>query len=361
MLKILFYINTIGGGGAERVMTNLAKQFAESNCEVIFVTSFPVEREYPLDDRVQRYSLEEQEIKQSRILKNLTRIKKLRNLCKKHKPDVVIAFMAEPNFRAICATRGLPVKTIVSVRNDPNKEYAGKLGHFIGKRILPLADGCVFQTEDAMKWFPTQLQKKSRIIYNAVKPEFYRIEREPVPGRIVTCGRLTGQKNHAMLIDAFANVSKDYQDLHLHIYGSGELKDLLQKQIDSLGLQERVLLMGATNHVPEVLRTTDIFVLSSDYEGMPNALMEALATGVPSISTDCPCGGPRMLIENEKNGLLVPVGDQEAMENALRKMLSDRVFTEATGAEARRRAVEYLPEKIFEEWRGYIHQVLQKR
>lgn len=361
MKKILFYINTIGGGGAERVMTNLANQFVEGKCEVVFITSYSVQREYPLDERILRCSLEAEEINQSRILKNLSRIKKLRKLCKEHKPDIVVSFMAEANFRAVCATRGLPVKTLISVRNDPDKEYAGKLFQFVGKVLLPLADGCVFQTEDAKRWFPMRLQRKSRIIFNAVKQEFYSVEREPESGRIVTCGRLTGQKNHAILIDAFAGVAKEFPGAQLQIYGDGELKDMLQQRIDLLGLTERILLMGATNNVPDVLRKADVFVLSSDYEGMPNALMEALATGVPSISTDCPCGGPRMLIEHEKNGLLVPVGDRKAMENALRKLLSDRTYANAMSAEARRKSAEYLPEKIFEEWQGYIQQLLQNK
>ena len=105
--------------------------------------------EYPLAATVRRLTLEEEEIKQSRIKRNFSRIKKLRDLCKSEKPDILVSFMEEPNFRAILATRGLPVKTLVSVRNDPNKEYAGKLGCFVGKILLPMADGCVFQTSDA--------------------------------------------------------------------------------------------------------------------------------------------------------------------------------------------------------------------
>ena len=129
--------------------------------------------------------------------------------------------MEEPNFRAILATRGLPVKTLISVRNDPNKEYAGRLGTFVGKALLPMADGCVFQTREAQAWFPEKLQKKSKIIYNAVKEDFYHIERKPNHEEIVTCGRLTEQKNHAMLIAAFAEVAKQRPNATLRIYGEG--------------------------------------------------------------------------------------------------------------------------------------------
>ena len=152
MEKIFFYINAIHDGGAERVMVNLAKYFSENRYNTTLVTSFRDTWEYPLAPTVGRLTLEEQEVKQSRLMRNLSRISKLRKICKEEKPDILISFMEEPNFRAILATRGLPVKTLVSVRNDPNKEYAGKLGAFVGKVLLPMADGCVFQTKEAQEW-----------------------------------------------------------------------------------------------------------------------------------------------------------------------------------------------------------------
>ena len=146
MPKIYLYINVLGGGGAERVIANLANTLAEDGCETTLITSFPVDKEYSIDKKVRRLLLEDHEFRQSRLKRNVTRISKLRKICKEEKPDILISFMEEPNFRAILATRGLPVKTLVSVRNDPNKEYAGKLGWFVGKILLPMADGCVFQT-----------------------------------------------------------------------------------------------------------------------------------------------------------------------------------------------------------------------
>ena len=121
-----------------------------------------------MSKKIKRYSLEKTEIKQSKVKRNISRILKLRRLCKKEKPDVLIAFMGEPNFRAIVATIGLSVRTVVSVRNDPNREYAGLIMKFVGKYLLPMADGCVFQTEDAKQWFPVRMQRKSTIIFNAV-------------------------------------------------------------------------------------------------------------------------------------------------------------------------------------------------
>ena len=354
MPKIYLYINVLGGGGAERVIANLANTLAEDGCETTLITSFPVDKEYSIDKKVRRLLLEDHEFRQSRLKRNVTRISKLRKICKEEKPDILISFMEEPNFRAILATRGLPVKTLVSVRNDPNKEYAGKLGAFVGKVLLPMADGCVFQTSDAQKWFPERLQKKSRIIYNAVKEEFYQVERTPVRGEIVTCGRLTEQKNHKLLIDAFAEVQKIYPFATLKIYGEGVLREKLQNQIESLNLNEKVFLMGATNDVAKALQTADLFVLSSDYEGMPNALMEAMAAGVPCISTDCPCGGPRELFGEDASDKLVPCNDSAQLAEAICKVLE----TTKDGMTEKRHAETFKPDRVNQMWKDYVHDII---
>lgn len=360
MKKIMFYINAIHDGGAERVMVNLAKYFSENGYDTTLVTSFRDTWEYPLAPTVRRLTLEETEIKQSRIKRNISRIKKLRNLCKSEKPDILVSFMEEPNFRAILATRGLPVKTLVSVRNDPIKEYAGKLGWFVGKVLLPMADGCVFQTGDAQKWFPKRLQKKSKIIYNAVKEDFYNVNRTPVRGEIVTCGRLTEQKNHAMLINAFAEVQKKYPFATLKIYGDGNLKDKLQKQIDDLGLSSTAHLMGATSDVTRALQAADLFVLSSDYEGMPNALMEAMAAGVPCISTDCPCGGPRELLSDNESWLS-NIGDEEKLVAHITELFVNHLNKEKNSYSMRKLAEKFAPEKIMDEWRCYLDSLVENK
>ena len=350
MPKIYLYINVLGGGGAERVIANLANTLAEDGCETTLITSFPVDKEYSIDKKVRRLLLEDHEFRQSRLKRNVTRISKLRKICKEEKPDILISFMEEPNFRAILATRGLPVKTLVSVRNDPNKEYAGKLGAFVGKVLLPMADGCVFQTKEAQEWFPERLQRKSKIIYNAVKEDFYKIERTPVRGEIVTCGRLVEQKNHALLIDAFSEVVKKYPFATLKIYGEGALREKLQRKIADLGLEKKAFLMGATSNVEKVLQTADIFVLSSDYEGMPNALMEAMAAGVPCISTDCPCGGARELFGKELKKNLVECGNKKQLAEKLMLEFSENRI----GTEERKRAALFVPERINAEWKKYV-------
>lgn len=354
MKKIFFYINTLGNGGAERVMVNLADFFSNNNYDVTLITSFKKESEYLLSSKTRRISLEKEEIKQSRFKRNLSRISKLRKICKEERPDILIAFMAEPNLRAILATRGVKVKTLVSVRNTPDKEYAGRVGRFIGKVLLPIADACVFQTKDAQEWFPKRLQKKSRIIYNAVKKEFYQVDRTPICGEIITCGRLVEQKNHMLLINAFAEVIKMYPYITLKIYGEGPLRKLLQNRIDELHLSKKAFLMGAIENVENALKTASLFVLPSDYEGMPNALMEAMAAGVPCIATDCPCGGPRELLSNYSAEKLVPCGDVQKLSEAICKALQ----IGADGSIEKKLAEAFYPEHINTLWEDYILDII---
>lgn len=357
-MKIGFYINVIGGGGAERVVANLANQFSEDNNEVIVITSIRHEHEYLLNERVKRYNLEEKEIT-GRLKKNISRISKLRKIVKSEKMDILISFMAEPNFRAVLATIGLRTKCMISVRNDPNKEYAGRIGKFLGQHLLPLADACVFQTPDARAWFPSKLQKKSMIIPNAVKETFFHIKRNTIPGLIVTCGRLTEQKNHKLLINAFCQIALRHHEAVLQIYGEGALHKQLQTFIDATPFSDRIQLMGATDNVPDVLAKADIFVLSSDYEGMPNALMEAMAVGVACISTDCPCGGSKMLIKSQKCGILVPINDMISMAHAIDNLLNNKIEKNSIEENAKNESQLYRTKRIYKIWSDYIASVIE--
>lgn len=354
---ILFYINSIHDGGAERVILQLAYHFSQKGYHAVLVTSFIDEgKEYPVPDGVKRLSLEREEIRQSRLMRNVTRIHKLRAIIKQEKPAAVIAFMTEPIFRVAVATIGLPTKKVFSIRVDPAVVHSKGSGYFVGKYIIPLADGIVFQTEDAKAWFPQMVQEKSAVIWNEVSTEFFGVQRSENVKSIVTFGRLTNQKNHKMLIDAFAQIAGKYPEEELLIYGRGELEDALQAQIDTLGLTDRIRLMGATNQVPQILAQSKVFVLSSCYEGMPNALMEAMAVGVPCISTDCPCGGPKILIEDGTDGLLVPVGDTQAMADAIDRLLGNEALAKRMGDAAKKSAKRFEPDKVFAQWKDFVEQ-----
>lgn len=358
-LKILFYINAIHHGGAERVMVNLADYFCNDDMnECLLVTSFQDEWEYPVNNKVRRIVLCEQ-MPSSFIKRNLLLVKKLRNVIIQEKPDVVLSFMAEPNFRNIIASVGLSVKKIISIRNDPAREYPNMLFKIAAKVLYPLADGVVFQTEDAQKWFSKKIRNKSCVIFNPVDSIFFTTTFDGTRKNIVTTGRLTRQKNHKMLIDAFSMIANLVSD-NLIIYGEGEMREELEKRVADLELTERIFLPGAVTDVANTIKSAKLFVLSSDYEGMPNSLMEAMALGIPCISTDCPCGGPRALISNMENGVLVPIGDIQQIANSILLILENAEKSESISSLARISAQNYHPDKIYKQWKEYFCCVLYR-
>ena len=357
---VMLYCNSLHKGGAERVFAQLAERFADGGCRSILVTSFadPGREEYPLPPAVKRYNMEPERVIRSRLSRNLSRIAALRKIIRAEKPDILISCMQEPNFRAMIATAGLPVKRLVSVCNAAEKEYPGKLGAFVGKVLMPMAEGCVFQTEEEKRWFPERLQKKSRIIMNQVSDAFFDVQHTGPRRDLVSVGRLTAQKNQALMIRAFARLADETAD-NLLLYGAGELHDELQTLINALGMTGRVRLMGLSADVASAIKDAKCFVLSSDYEGMPNALLEAMALGLPCISTDCPCGGPGEILENGKNGLLIPVGDEQALCAAMAALLENGDLRAGLGEQARRTAERFRPETVFRQWEAYVESVIE--
>jgi len=355
-MKLLFYINSIHEGGAERVIVNLCNYFCNAN-DVVLVTSFKDKWEYSLDNKVKRHNLADSPIK-GFIKRNAILIISLRKIIKKENPDCVISFMGEPNLRVGFAKVGLDTKWICSVRNDPSKEYKGLLKRFLAKNILSKCDGCVFQTNDAMKWFQRKLQSKSKVIMNAVTEDFFKNYEYVPSNKIATCGRLVSQKNHKLLIKAFSLISKDINE-DLFIYGDGNLKNDLINYSEECGVRERVHFEGQVKEVFDAIRDAKIFVLSSDFEGMPNALLEAMTMGIPCISTDCPCGGPKQIIANWINGVLVPVNEPDKMSKAIFKLLSDSLIRETLRNNAKSYAASnFNPDAVFKEWQTFIDKIV---
>ena len=172
--NIVLYISQLADGGAERVMTLLANELTVKNYRVILVTTYHRENEYPVEKDVERIVLESVDSVQNGFRKNIGYILKLREICRNNQADVVISFLREPNVRALLATIGTGTKNIISVRSNPLKEYGGITERIIRRFLFPLADGCVFQTEDAKKAFPERLNKKSRVILSG--KSFYYVK-----------------------------------------------------------------------------------------------------------------------------------------------------------------------------------------
>ena len=317
--KMIFTCDTMSSGGAEKVISTLANEFIKLGIEVSIIGVGDRELPksfYKLDDGVKYITFANGSGKRVRAL---GRIFKLRKTIKKEKPDIVISFLPNANIYTCISLIGTGIPYIVSERNDPKTDPKGKITRILKKYSFTHSDGAVFQTNEAKNYYPKKVKNNSVIIPNPLDlkyiPTHTTYTREKV---ILAVGRLTPQKNYNLLLDAFAKFHKEYrQDYILRIYGEGPLKDELLEYAKSLGINDSVEFMGSDTEWHKKEYRDALFVLSSDYEGMPNALLEAMALGIPCISTDCPCGGPRELIDDGYNGYLVPVGDVDELANKM--------------------------------------------
>lgn len=367
MKKIVFHLNCLERGGAERVVTNLSGQFAAHGYEVYIATEWQGEDEYEIDKRIRRVhvGLDDRQEKHSRVRKFLDRIINLRNFLKKTRPDIVIAFARRANYRALTATIGMRMPVVISVRNNPIGYYDALSDRIQIALLFRRAAGCVFQTPDQRDFFPEYVRRRSRVILNPISDKFIGNaipeEREKV---VVHSGRLVHFKNQCMLVRAFELVHRQHPDYVLKIYGQDShdgTKQKLEELIEERKAQAYVRLMGGSSTLEKDMINAAVAAYSSDYEGMPNVTLEAMALGLPVVATDCPPGGPRMVITPEENGLLVPVGDEKALAAAINRLIEDRDFAERLGANAARIGKKASSEVIFGEWQAYITEILEAR
>lgn len=359
-MKILFCLGSMGNGGAERVVSNLSNYFIENN-DVSIVVTKNEKPYYELNSKINYYMLDENSKSSNFLIRTIKRVSLLRKILKKIKPDIIISLLPEPTYRLMIAKSFLKIKTIISVRNDPNVEYNSFIKKLLVKFLYTKADGFVFQTIDAQNWFSNKIQRKSVVIPNPINSSFICDPYEGIREKsIVNVGRLMEQKNQRLLIESFYEVSKKHDDYILKIYGDGPLKEDLQELINRYKMNDKIILKGKSNNIKDEIYKAGIFVLSSDYEGMPNALMEAMALGIPSISTDCPIGGPKFLINNKENGLLVKVNDKREMIEAINFLIENNDESIRLGKNANRICDELNPSKINNKWEEYINYIYKK-
>lgn len=351
MKKVIIFVDSLMRGGAERVSVYLADYFVKHGLACQIVTQRKGEKEYALPEGVERTVLSGKGIPQ--------KILALRKVLLHAQADVMLVMGTPFCGITIPAAMGTKTKVIVSERNDPRHCLAKKSTRIVAQTLIPLANGFVFQTEDAKKYYDKKLRGRGCVIFNPLLadnlPDRWQGERRK---EIVTMGRMVLQKNHKLLLDAFGKVAQEYPDHSLTIYGDGPLRQQLQDQIDSMGLRDRVSLPGNMPDVLSRIQSAALFVMSSDFEGMPNALIEAMAIGLPCISTDCPCGGPQELITSGENGVLVPVGDAAALAAAMKDMLADSGKAEAMAQQAMTVRQKLHVDGIGKQWMDYLSRIV---
>ena len=363
MRKIAFHLNCLEQGGAERVVTNLADQFAQEGYQVIIATEWYGENEFQIDSKVRRVhvGLREGDERKPRLVQFMLRVKYLRQFLKEEKPDILIPFARKALYRGLMAAYFIKIPVLISIRTDPAGHYEERSDKIQIPLLFPRADGCVFQTQGAKEFFAPRLQDNSRIILNPIHEKYIGV---PEPERrsktVVQSGRLVDFKNQPMLLRAFVGVHKKHPDYDLKIYGGDSFdgtKEILEGLIEELHAQDYMHLMGASDSLEKDLADAALFAFTSDWEGLPNALMEAMALGLPIVATDCPCGGPRTIMTHETDGLLIPVKDQQALEDGINRLIEDKELAARLGKEARKIADRANGKAVFEQWRDYIEEL----
>ena len=353
-MNIVFTISQLSGGGAERVVSLLSGCFVEKGNTVTIITFLDKERVYPLNEKVR---LEELKCSSERFIGTISQIRALRKKIKNIRPDVIISFLPVVNMITLVADLGLNSNVIVSDRHAPYQNPRKKVVRVMRDFLYHLSDGFVFQTMDARDYFGKYAIERGTVIANPLTgtlPEPYKGIRKK---KFVTAVRLDPQKNLEMLIDAFSRFEKLYPDYTLEIYGEGSQRSYLENKCKEMNVENKVVLKGFSKNLHENILDASAFIMSSNYEGMSNSLLEALALGVPVISTDHPIGGARMFIKNGNNGILTKVGDTDEMFNALLFAANNPEKMQAMADEAIRIRQQISVEKIVSQWMSYIEKV----
>ncbi len=336
----------------------LANQMSKMGYEVVIYVEEQMGQHYEIKPSVTIY--QETEFFRNYYTRHFQQIFQLRKRVKEIKPDIVISFQTNQNALAVLATRGRKIPVIVSERGDPYQYH-----NIVAKMktaVINKAEGGVFQTARAMEYYGKKFQKRSRVIYN---PSTIAFSERPMWGKreneIAFVARFDiHQKRQDVMIRAFAKIAKEVPDIRLAFYGEGEERAVIEKMAMELGINDRVCFKGLVKNIPDAIRNSKLFILTSDFEGMPNALIEAMAVGLPCISTDCSPGGAAELINSGKNGVIVPCGDEDAIANAAIRLLQNPEEADAYGEKAQSIIQVLAPDNIFGQWKCYIEEVLSK-
>ena len=384
--RVAMYMSSMTRGGAEHVMANLAEHFAMNGYDVSLVTTHKGKDEYDLlEQNVAEYSKNEKVtsdgIRYVNISSSLTRyyseidnpekggrISNFNKRCKKltriweiTNPDVILSFIGKNNMMAVKTSREMHIPTAVSIRANPTLEYPNIQMKLAAEHYYRKASLVIAQCESVRSFFSSAVSNKMVVLKNPVGRRFLEteltMEREKV---VVSVGRLYENKRPEMLIDAFAAVLDKIPEYRLVLYGEGELRNQLIQKVKQMRMEERICLPGSTDDIASVLEKSSIYALTSDSEGMPNALIEAMCMGNACISTDCPCGGPRTLIKDKINGLLIPVGDQNALEQALLDTAGNETERKRLAQQALLIREDYNTEKVYDEWEKQLTALMRK-
>ena len=384
--EIIFIIKVMHGGGAERVISLLSHAAAEKGNKVSLILTHQSKAEAVLrdiDERINIISLPDEisNTKSSTIIsrlimllarfigklgfddkssvlkylsRNYSSVSWLKKFFKKHKNSSAIAFLS-------LLAKNKKTKLIISERSDPSQSSESKTDLAFMKKEFQKADAIVFQSPDVQKWYAKNTSISGTIIFNPIKPDLPELFKGERKKRIVNFCRLSPEKNLTLLFDAFAEFHKDHPDYELDIFGDcvascGENQlNILKTHIQNIKCNDCIHIFPARNDIHDYIKDYTMFVSSSDFEGMSNSMLEAMAMGLPCVCTDCPAGGARAVIKDGENGLLTPVGDSHALYLAMKKIVQNPELANKISENAAKIRNEQSIKKITKKWMDLIY------
>lgn len=358
-MKVSILIGGLSGGGAERVCCNLASYLVDKGHEVTIITMSDDLPSYSLNRKVNRLPLLVSKERQNFVFDSIKRIRGLCRYLKNTDSDIILSMLPVTMLLLLFFSHITSAKIVIAERNSPWR--MNRIVQCLINRLANRADAWFFQTDDVRKWYGKYTTNTLHyVIPNAINmdviiPDFKGTKRKT----IVNVGRLNEQKNQILLIEAFSIVLSSHSDFTLEIYGEGPEKERLEQRISDLNLAESVILKGFSTNVVDSIKDAYCFVLSSDYEGMPNALMEAMALGLPCVSTDCDGGGAKFLIKNGENGLIVPKGDTLLLAKAINSLIENEQLANNIGKNAMKIKDELSASAIYERWEKSLIEIVQ--
>lgn len=343
--NVTFVVGLLLQGGAERVVANLSSAMANQGKNVVILSYYDKDPAYDLHPRVRLIRVQ-RETRSKNIIKNIIFMRRYF----RKRQGVIFSFIAVFNIVSIIAHMGLKSKLIVADRNDPNCIPESLLIRITRNYLYRFADLIVVQTKKNAVYFRKKLKTPIRIIYNPLElngkeGQALRVAKEDL---IVSVGRLMRQKNQKMMIRAFCEVHKKFPTYKLVIFGDGDFREELERLSEELGLLDYVRLPGNCTDIYDKISLARLFVISSDFEGMPNALIEAMGLGLPVISTKV--SGATDLIIDGVNGELVDIGDEIQLAKRMAAILCDESLQIKYGRNAIKICDALNNKKIAEKW-----------
>ena len=353
LMKILFVVRSIGLGGATKQLALTANALAErGHCVGVFTYDW-TERNALLSDRVVYMPVAK--VSNGKIEEYFRSPFLIRKAIKQFQPDVTVSWRTNCGCFTVLAAMGLPTKVVFSERTDPFMETSTALK--IAGWVCNFSDGGVFQTENAKNYYK-RLANKSVVIPNPfqypkelpdVRSWEERNKEIVMPARFFLV-----QKRHDVLFDMFKIVLKSYPEYKLALYGDGPDKDKVKRLVTEKALEDTVIFKGVVADVVDAIKNSKLLVLSSDYEGIPNVILEAFAAGVPVVTTDCSPGGARILIDDGKEGYIVPIRDSKALSEKAIRVLENKQIAESFIVNGRAKLDAFKTDVIINKWENYL-------